>query len=898
MIDKKTGMSMGSRWFAGFLVVPLVLGAGGLAGPAAPANAAVPARAAVPVTAQPAAQAVLPPELAVDQQRCSASGGTGSADDPFCTISAAAAVVQPGQTVLVEPGHYEEVLTIRRSGTPEAPITFRSSAVRGDVRIGKVRSMEGPTTGSVIIFAGVHDVALRDFVVEGVSGAPAVTVDGSTRVTIDGNGIRGATASGGVRITGASRDVTVSRQWFLIGGGPVVAVGAGTVNAVVVGNQGYSRVGMVVTDAPDTVVTGNTIITTCGRGIDVAGDSPGASIRNNIVATAGSVRQVCADPAAAAAITVAAGSTARSVVDHNLVDPVSGGPFYVWGGTAHTTRDSFVASTGQGVNDLATNPGIDIVDINYWRSWITLRPGSPAIDSADGSAPGALPSDILGNPYSDDPSAANTGTGSGYRDRGAWERQGTLDAGAIDIRRAAGGGPLDTVATITPTHSWPVEREEGRYAFQFGDQTVARISDVPRASYTYRRAGVSCVSYYVSPNGFRRVNGGVGTTDRACTVTGSYYTAVAPTRLLDTRTALGIPTTVPVAAGGRVTLDLPQVAGVPVADISSIVLNVTVTSPTTAGFLKVYSSATGAITSSVNFVANETVPNLVTVPVRDGRIYLENASGGTVHLVADLQGYYSAHGSGFAPMTPTRVLDTRSAAPVAPNGDLHVDLSDVLPADVTAAILNVTVTQPTTAGVLTVYPNGTPVPMASNLNFVAGQTIPNLVTVPVVGGKVAIRNVSSGTTHVVADLAGYFGSAASGATQSYVPYGPSRIADSRTGDGLIDRTAGPLEKQAVASVEAWYYKAFDGADCGSDCPAPTAVVANLTVTAPTTAGVLTAFPHRTTPPTASNVNFVAGETASNLAVIKTRDAVISLYNNSSGSSHVLVDQAGYFIAAA
>ncbi|MET8201133.1 right-handed parallel beta-helix repeat-containing protein [Micromonospora taraxaci] len=852
------------------------------------------------MTTQLAAQAVLPTELSVDQNRCSASGGTGSSNDPFCTISAAAAVVQPGQTVLVEPGHYEEVLTMTRSGTPEAPITFRASAVRGDVRIGKVRSMAGPTTGSVIIVAGVHDVALRDFVVEGVSGAPAVTVDGSTRVTIDGNGIRGATASGGVRITGGSRDVTISRQWFLIGGGPVVAVGAGTVNAVVVGNQGYSRAGMVVTDAPDTVVTGNTIITTCGKGIDVAGDSPGASIRNNIIATAGSARQACADPAAAAAaITVAAGSTARSVVDHNLIDPVSGGPFYVWGGTAHTIRDSFVAATGQGVNDLTTNPGIDIVDINYWRSWITLRPGSPAIDSADGAAPGALPSDILGNPYSDDPAAANTGTGSGYRDRGAWERQGTLDPGAIDIRRSAGGGPLDTVATITPSHSWPVEREEGRYAFRFGDQAAPRISDVPRASYTYRRAGVACVDYYVSPNGFRRVNGGVGRTDQACTVTGSYYTAVAPTRLLDTRAALGIPTTVPVAAGGRVTLDLPQVGGVPAADISSIVLNVTVTGPTTAGFVKVYPDAgTPTTTSSVNFVANETVPNLVTVPVREGRIYLENASGGTVHLVADLQGYYSAHGSGFAPLAPTRVLDTRSAAPVAPNADLHVDLSGVLPADATAAILNVTVTQPTTAGVLTVYPDGTPVPVASNLNFVAGQTIPNLVTVRVVGGKVAIRNVSSGTTHVVADVAGYFGSAASGATQTYVPYGPFRIADSRTGNGLIGRAAGPLEKQAVASVEAWYYKAFDGGGCGSDCPAPTAVVANLTVTAPTTAGVLTAFPSWTAPPTASNVNFVAGETASNLAVIKTREARISLYNNSSGSSHVLVDQAGYFIPAA
>ncbi|MFI7603568.1 right-handed parallel beta-helix repeat-containing protein [Micromonospora sp. NPDC049366] len=890
---------MGRRRFAGFAVVPLVLA---VAGPAAPVRAAAPApvtaRAVAPVAAQSAAALS---ELYVDQKRCAAAGGTGTSDDPFCTVSAAAAVVQPGQTVLVEPGHYEEVLRLTRSGTPDAPITFRASAVKGDVRIGRVRTMEGPTTGSVVIVAGVHDVALRDFVVEGVAGATAVTVEGSTRVTIDGNGVRGAEATGGVRISGGSRDVTVSRQWFLIGGGPMVAVEPGTVGAVVVGNQGYSRAGVAVTDAPGTVVTGNTLITLCQPGVALAGASSGTSVRNNIVSTGTIVRRVCADPAAAPAITVAPGSTAGTVVDHNLLDPVGGGPFYVWDGTAHPTRDGFVAATGQGVHDLTTNPGIDVVDINYMRGWITLRPGSPAIDSADGSAPGALPSDILGNPYSDDPAVPNSGTGSGYRDRGGWERQGPGDAGEPDIRRAAGGGPLDTVASSTPTHAWPVEREQGAYAFRFSEQLSPRSTDAPRASYTFRRAGSVCVEYFASSNGFRYVHGGNGYVGRACTVTGAHYTAVAPTRLLDTRVALGVPTTVPVPAGGRVALDLPRIDGVSAADVSAIVLNVTVTGPTTAGFVKVYPDATrGTDTSSVNFVANETVPNLVTVPMGDGRIHLENASGGTVHLVADLQGYYSARGSGFAPVAPVRVLDTRSGAagPMASNADLHLDLSQVLPADATAAILNVTVTQPSTAGVLTVYPDGTPVPVASNLNFVAGQTIPNLVTVRVVGGRVAIRNASSGTTHVVADLAGYFGSAASGATQSYVPFGPARIADSRTGAGLIDRTAGPLDRQSTVSVKAWYFSPVEGGACTSVCPAPTAVVANLTVTAPTTAGVLTAHPYLQAPPTASNVNFVAGETASNLAVIKTRDAKLSLYHNSSGSSHVIVDQAGYFIPAA
>lgn len=44
--------------------------------------------------------------------------------------------------------------------------------------------------------------------------------------------------------------------------------------------------------------------------------------------------------------------------------------------------------------------------------------------------------------------------------------------------------------------------------------------------------------------------------------------------------------------------------------------------------------------------------------------------------------------------------------------------------------LNVTITGPTAAGDLTVYPGAQPLPLASNLNYVAGQTLPNVVLVP------------------------------------------------------------------------------------------------------------------------------------------------------------------------
>ena len=50
-----------------------------------------------------------------------------------------------------------------------------------------------------------------------------------------------------------------------------------------------------------------------------------------------------------------------------------------------------------------------------------------------------------------------------------------------------------------------------------------------------------------------------------------------------------------------------------------------------------------------------------------------------------------------------------------------------VPADAAAVTLNVTVTNPSAAGFVTVWPCGQPRPLASNLNYVAGQSVPNLV---------------------------------------------------------------------------------------------------------------------------------------------------------------------------
>jgi hypothetical protein len=106
------------------------------------------------------------------------------------------------------------------------------------------------------------------------------------------------------------------------------------------------------------------------------------------------------------------------------------------------------------------------------------------------------------------------------------------------------------------------------------------------------------------------------------------------------------------------------------------------------------------------------------------------------------------------------VLDTRSAVG-APKAKLGAGRTLTLtvtgrPSGATAVAINVTVTNPTVASYLSVYPGGTARPGASNLNFVAGQTIPNLVLVPPGPGKTVTFFNAAGTVNVIAELVGYY----------------------------------------------------------------------------------------------------------------------------------------------
>lgn len=370
------------------------------------------------------------------------------------------------------------------------------------------------------------------------------------------------------------------------------------------------------------------------------------------------------------------------------------------------------------------------------------------------------------------------------------------------------------------------------------------------------------------------------------TTPGSGLVPRAPARLLDTRSAVGVRTKTPLGPGGKLVLQVTGPNGIP-ASVTSMVLNVTAIAPTTTSFLSVYPDGDPLTATNLNFTKGQTVANLVTVPVIDGAITFYNRAG-TVHVIADLIGYYTtAGGQTYHQVTENRALDTRSGlgapkAALGNNTSLTFTVAGVagIPANVSAVLLNVTSVSPSHSGYITVYPSSTTtVPTTSNLNFAAKQSISNLVTVPVVNGTVKIYN-HVGTVQVLGDILGYY---TPDLSAQFTPTNPAHLLDTRTGLGRAGRKgalgAGSL-KLAVAGA--------DGIPSNV-----TAVVLNVTAIGPTTTSYLTVYPDGRARPGITNLNFVKGQTIANLVVVPVVDGSVDLFNHLGGVS-VTADVFGYY----
>lgn len=380
---------------------------------------------------------------------------------------------------------------------------------------------------------------------------------------------------------------------------------------------------------------------------------------------------------------------------------------------------------------------------------------------------------------------------------------------------------------------------------------------------------------------------------------GGAFHAVTPARILDTRSGLGVPH----RAGPLGTISLPVLGrgGIPASGVSAIALHLTVP-PSTVGYLTVWPAGTSRpVVSTLNYIRGHIVTNTVLVSVGvGGAVDLYNGSGLPTQMIADVTGYVDQTGGdgrgAYATLDPARILDTRSglgaptAAPLAPGATLHLAVlgHGGVPTvsggfGVAAAALNVAAVNPGATGYLTVWADGTPRPVTSNLNFSRGETIANL-TVPGIGsgGGVDIYNGSSRPLNVIADVSGYFSGGSPNSSNQFGSLTPRRVLDTRNGTGAPARAVGPGATLTLSLGTA---------------PRYSAVLLNLTVTEPSGFGYLTAWPDGAARPTTSSLNFLYGQTLAAFNVVPVgADGKIDIYNSSNRTVEIIADESGYITA--
>ena len=280
----------------------------------------------------------------------------------------------------------------------------------------------------------------------------------------------------------------------------------------------------------------------------------------------------------------------------------------------------------------------------------------------------------------------------------------------------------------------------------------------------------------------------------------------------------------------------------------------------------------------------------------------------------------------FTPLSPFRILDTRPASCVQCSADptfgaattrklqltgvtgLSVG-ADPIPTDATAVVLNVTEVAGTANSLLTVYPYGTRMPQASNLNFAPGKVIANLVTVTLgQGGAVDIYN-AAGTVNVIADVEGYFEPhPSSDALGEFHPISPVRVCDTRSTSGTpACKAHGALGPGGAMLVNV------TGVGIGSDSiPADgsaAAVVVNLTGVAGSALTYLSLSPTNangqcpysgSTSPKYSMINLSAGLVAANRVMVALGPSSPGGHNtslcvyNAGGTINVVIDANGWY----
>ena len=235
-----------------------------------------------------------------------------------------------------------------------------------------------------------------------------------------------------------------------------------------------------------------------------------------------------------------------------------------------------------------------------------------------------------------------------------------------------------------------------------------------------------------------------------------------------------------------------------------------------------------------------------------------------------------APASAYVPLTPCRVIDTRSNGG-RPTTSTVVPVLGVcgVPAPATAVIVTLTVPSAGAAGFVTAHPAGGVRPVASNLNVVAGATVANTALVRIgTGGAIALD--SNVAMHVIVDVVGYFAPTGTATTRAgrFQPVTATRLLDTRT--------TAKVPPLGVATASA--------AAAGVP-PDAAGVAVNVTFTETTAPGYFTVYGAGARPPVSTGNADAAGQTRAIFTVVPTADK-INVFSQS--GAHVVVDLVGWF----
>jgi hypothetical protein len=384
-------------------------------------------------------------------------------------------------------------------------------------------------------------------------------------------------------------------------------------------------------------------------------------------------------------------------------------------------------------------------------------------------------------------------------------------------------------------------------------------------------------------------------TAQALTFDGATFETIAPARVLDTRFDVGLAN--PFPSNTPRTFQVAGVGAIP-DDAIAITANVTVAGQTGAGYVSVSPTATNTPTSStLNFPTGDNRANNVTVPLDAGgklaAVY-KSSSNRTTELIVDVTGYFVADDSAstYEPITPARLLDTRAGVGLGGGFNANVPRSfqitgGTIPTGAVAITGNLTVTGQSRGGYVSVTPTPTANPTTSTINFPSGDTRANGLTIPLSGsGSLsAVYKTSSGSTHLILDVTGYYVAGDDGLR--FYPLQPGRILDTRATS--LTLLTGKFTSSSARTLSVGGHFAVP--------ETAQAVTGNLTVTGQTKGGYVSITKTKTNSPAVSTLNMPSGDTRANGVTVPLdgNDDLHLVYKSSSGATtHLLLDLTGYF----